>query len=567
MGAFLEILPLDMEGLRGRVATAGADGRVAWIRLLTDRHGAAGSPVSMADLAGSLTGPKPCAVVELDRDSDAAEASERLEDFIAGHRDQGIVAALLIGSEAPETGPPGFQPLALTHFDTPDAMFAILGAGARAADGTAETGSASAPKTSPTTKRRKIRWGSTQAAALHRSREGTWQAERDRARRSADDPGGRRVTGLLAAAFLVLIGAAGFLAWRHGDDLVADTSARVGDAFTTDASKKAPGIAAASRSDAFLPVEDLTDAKTLYARRAFRLRAEPEAGALVSAFIAAGEAVTVLGSPDPGGWTRVAAADGATGHAFTALLSRRQVMTGRQSSLIRLKDCAACPTLILLPPLSGPVGTEPERRPPGEHDLPLRLVHLTQARLAGETEVTRDQWAACVDAGACRRPAAGPVSGGEAGNLPVTGVTWEDTQRYAAWLGSLTGRTYRLPSEVEWEVAARAGSPSAFHFGDRISPVQARFDAAQETPFNVMGRSPAGPSRVDKHPKNSLGLRDMHGNVAEWTADCWDRICDQRVIRGGSWMSAATAIRSAARGPRVSESADPTIGFRVFRDL
>jgi formylglycine-generating enzyme required for sulfatase activity len=179
-------------------------------------------------------------------------------------------------------------------------------------------------------------------------------------------------------------------------------------------------------------------------------------------------------------------------------------------------------------------------------------------------------------------------------NMPVVGVTWHKANEFCARLKNLTGRTYRLPSEAEWEYAARAGTETAFAFGPTITPSLAVYDST--LPF---GSAPRGPKRRaatevgELSPANAFGLHDMHGNVWEWVADFWhfdysgaptngsvwdvpdlipadeddpqgEKMEDEsRVARGGSWNSAASNCRSASRFRFTPHTASPLLGFRV----
>lgn len=168
------------------------------------------------------------------------------------------------------------------------------------------------------------------------------------------------------------------------------------------------------------------------------------------------------------------------------------------------------------------------------------------------TETTVAQWQACVDAGAC---AAKSPRWAEP-DMPMTDVTVADAEAYAGWLTAATGRRTRLPTEVEWETAARAGTVTPWPWGDVMQPGRAvchlcdpRFDHR--------------PAPVATMAPNPLGLYDMHGNVWEWTADCWDADCLDRVVKGGSWYFVAAQTRSGAGAPQDARSWSYDVGFRV----
>lgn len=170
------------------------------------------------------------------------------------------------------------------------------------------------------------------------------------------------------------------------------------------------------------------------------------------------------------------------------------------------------------------------------------------------TETTRAQWRACVAAGACRdKPVRWPQD-----DMPMTDVLADDAEAYCRWLTTVSGHAYRLPSESEWQMAAQAGTGSRFPWGDQMQPGRAvcqfcdpRFDHR--------------PAPVATMAANPWGLYDMNGNVWEWTADCWDQACRQRVIKGGSWYFIAAQSASASRAPQDVREWGYDVGFRVVR--
>lgn len=153
---------------------------------------------------------------------------------------------------------------------------------------------------------------------------------------------------------------------------------------------------------------------------------------------------------------------------------------------------------------------------------------------------------------------------------PVTHVSFKDAEDFLQRLSKMTGETYRLPSESEWEYACRAGRSERYDQGDEITREQACFGVD------------AGPLEAGQFPANPFGLFDMRGNVREWTADLWhdnhdfspldgspalDGHGSLRVVRGGGWSDGALLLRSSAR-MRATESARAAmIGLRVVRVL
>jgi len=166
---------------------------------------------------------------------------------------------------------------------------------------------------------------------------------------------------------------------------------------------------------------------------------------------------------------------------------------------------------------------------------------------------------------------------------PVVGVNWYDAQDYLRWLSGATGRRYRLPSEAEWEYACRAGTRTAFSFGDTISTEQANYDGNFTWNGGARGEYRRGTTPAGMFPPNPWGLFDMHGNVWEWVQDvvhdnyegapldgsAWEEGGDQarRILRGGSWLYNPRYLRSALRNGFSSALSNDIVGFRVVREL
>lgn len=160
-------------------------------------------------------------------------------------------------------------------------------------------------------------------------------------------------------------------------------------------------------------------------------------------------------------------------------------------------------------------------------------------------------------------------------NRPVINISWNDANAYAYWIRQQTGQPYRLPSEAEWEYAARAGSPTQYSWGNEVGTNQAACDDCGSA-FDGKKTAPSG-----SFPANAFGLHDMHGNVYEWVSDCynnnydqaptdgssWDvGQCNYRVMRGGSWYDIPRLIRSASRYRHPSNASRNTWGFRLALD-
>ena len=158
------------------------------------------------------------------------------------------------------------------------------------------------------------------------------------------------------------------------------------------------------------------------------------------------------------------------------------------------------------------------------------------------------------------------------GNRPVVDVDWNEAQAYVAWLRQRTGKPYRLPSEAEWEYACRAGTTTAYPFGEAIGPALANY-----------GRNNAGTREVASYPPNPWGLYDLNGNVWEWVEDVWNdghsgRPADaaarttgpdpqEHVIKGGSWDDRDRRVRCASRNGVDDTHRENEIGFRVALTL
>ena len=158
---------------------------------------------------------------------------------------------------------------------------------------------------------------------------------------------------------------------------------------------------------------------------------------------------------------------------------------------------------------------------------------------------------------------------------PVINVNWEDAKDYAHWLSKETNKTYRLPSESEWEYAARAGSTEKYPWGDQIGINNAHCTSCGDTPI----KNQTAP--VGSYPANHWGIHDMIGNVWEMTGDCWnynyiiapkdgaawiDGDCTRLVLRGGSWGDTPNDLRSSTRLRSYSKARTVNIGFRLVRE-
>jgi len=160
---------------------------------------------------------------------------------------------------------------------------------------------------------------------------------------------------------------------------------------------------------------------------------------------------------------------------------------------------------------------------------------------------------------------------------PVVNVSWNDAKDFVVWLAKHTGKQYRLPSEAEWEYAARAGSKTLYHFGDSSDEL-CQYAKFSDSDCEGYAR---GVSQVGSYKPNAFGLYDVHGNVWEWVEDCWNGSyhgaptdgsawesgdCSERVLRGGSWDNSPGFLRSAFRYYRTAGSRYNNLGFRIAQD-
>lgn len=214
------------------------------------------------------------------------------------------------------------------------------------------------------------------------------------------------------------------------------------------------------------------------------------------------------------------------------------------------KDCQNCPEMVLIPPGSFMMGV------PGSQQRRT----ISQAFAVGKYEVTFAEWDACVAGGGCGKYRPDDQGWGR-GRQPVINVSWEDAKQYVRWLSQKTGNSYRLLTEVEWEYAARAGTTTAYSWGDAIGSGNANCNGCGSQWDNKQ------PAPVGSFRANAFGLYDVHGNVCEKVEDCVNDNCAMRVFRGGSWFYDPRSVSSAYRGSDHINNRDIDDGFRVARTL
>jgi formylglycine-generating enzyme required for sulfatase activity len=219
-------------------------------------------------------------------------------------------------------------------------------------------------------------------------------------------------------------------------------------------------------------------------------------------------------------------------------------------------------------------------------ETPQHWVGIARPFAMGRYPVTVGEWRAFVEATGWQPD--GEVDWSDPGfaqtdRHPVVGVSWGDAQQYLHWLGERTGQRYRLPSEAEWEYACRAGTRTAFSFGDTIDTGRANYDGNFTWNGGQRGEYRRGTTPVDQFAPNPWGLHDMHGNVWEWVQDvmhdsyegapldgsAWEEggARGRRILRGGSWLYNPRYLRSALRNGFSALMSNDIVGFRVVREL
>jgi len=246
-----------------------------------------------------------------------------------------------------------------------------------------------------------------------------------------------------------------------------------------------------------------------------------------------------------------------------------------------LADAGSGPEMMVIPAGGFEMGS-----PPGEFghrpdEAPLHYRHLDRPFALSRCTITADEFEHYARDTGWRWRSDLIVARGD---FPVMNIRTADAEDYCRWLSARTGHRYRLPTEAEWEYACRAGTTSAFHYGDSVSCREVHFDATlpyeearQKRRFFLPRCFPLNSSLpVGGRPANTWGLHDMHGNMWEFTCSSWtDNHKPVRpggrgkwiVVKGGSWFDAAVLARSASRRPRLRDELDVNLGLRVLREL
>jgi len=234
------------------------------------------------------------------------------------------------------------------------------------------------------------------------------------------------------------------------------------------------------------------------------------------------------------------------------------------------RDCLACPEMSVIPSGTFLMGSTRGKK----RELPVTKITIRNPLAVSRYEITFDEWDACYTARGCsKRPS---DRGWGRGKRPVINVLLTDIAEYLSWLTKKTGHVYRLPSESEWEYAARAGSQTEFSWGNQMQ-IGAANCRNCGTEWSGLKSAPVG-----QFKPNAWGLYDVHGNVLEYVTDCWttnhDKVptdgsptitegCLSKVVKGGAWYYLPKVSRSASRARNDKRVFSYVIGFRAFREI
>jgi hypothetical protein len=328
-------------------------------------------------------------------------------------------------------------------------------------------------------------------------------------------------------------------AWRAAPpaEAAAELAAPLAAPPVVDAERGESAPPPGAPADAPAPVRFAEEAPASADEEAARVKQDAIA-ALAESAVAESEADD---SPAPSSPAPEASAPEAVDDPIAELASAAAALSAETVGMGNyFRDCVECPDMAEIPP------------PPDDG-----ATSVYERYAIGVREVTVKEWRACVADGACSALPAG-ASGDAA---PAVNVSFSDALAYVAWLSARTGVRYRLPTEAEWETAARAGG-EPLGVGVPPDPWKANIRA--------QGVQRAAPTPAGTFPPNGFGVYDMAGNVWEWTADCsGDAVdpCAQRILKGGAFDTPASGVSDAYRAPAPAEARRPNAGFRLARDL
>jgi formylglycine-generating enzyme required for sulfatase activity len=244
------------------------------------------------------------------------------------------------------------------------------------------------------------------------------------------------------------------------------------------------------------------------------------------------------------------------------------------------KECDTCPEMAVIPEGSFTMGSPESELERDVHEVRHRVI-FSRPLAVGRFAVTFGEWEACLSDGGCNRYRPADRDWGR-GNRPVIFVSWSDAKNYLAWLSRKTGKNYRLLTEAEREYVTRAGTTTPFWWGPAISTQQANYNGNFSYGTAQKGEYRQATVPVNSFAPNAWGLYQVHGNVWEWTEDCWNETyegapadgsawtggdCRQHVHRGGSWNGPPRLLRSAVRGKESVSVRHYMLGFRVARSI
>jgi formylglycine-generating enzyme required for sulfatase activity len=263
------------------------------------------------------------------------------------------------------------------------------------------------------------------------------------------------------------------------------------------------------------------------------------------------------------------------------------------------KECANCPEMVLVPAGEFMMGSPENETERYAQEGPQHKVKISRPFTLGKLKITRDQFETFLrETSYSIGDRCYTIEGGEVeervgrsfgnpgfvqeGNHPAVCVNWYDARSYVEWLTRKTGKLYRLPSEAEWEYAARAGTTTPFWWGGSITPEQANYDGSTVYAGGDKGENRQKTVPVDNFEPNAWGLYQVHGNAFEWVEDCWNDSyrnaladasamlignCTRHVRRGGAWNYPAATLRSAYRDSRPGTTRGSNMGLRVARTI
>ncbi|MCL2714247.1 MAG: formylglycine-generating enzyme family protein [Alphaproteobacteria bacterium] len=262
-------------------------------------------------------------------------------------------------------------------------------------------------------------------------------------------------------------------------------------------------------------------------------------------------------------------------------------LSAAEESALKPKDVfrecdKGCPEMVVVPAGTFTMGSPESEEAREDDEGPQHIVTIKRPFAVGRFAVTFDEWDACVADGGCGgyRP---EDEGWGRGRRPVINVSWDDAKTYVSWLSKQTGKAYRLVSEAEREYVMRAGTTTPFWWGRSISSNQANYNGDFTYGSGGKGQYRKQTVPVDSFEANPFGLYQVHGNVLEWTEDCYhdsysgapttdgsawtSYVCSRRVLRGGCWIYYPWDLRAANRYRFTSDYRFNRLGFRVARML